>query len=148
MQIFIDGSCRPSTRLGAYAILIIDDKGKKEVISGKQEDCTNNIMELKALAECLKHIKNKQLDKQYDIEIFSDSQYVVKGITEWWTKWQANGYKTSDGGDVKNLAIWKEINKLSKEVKCRLTWIKGHANNINHNEVDRIVFGLTSENNE
>ncbi len=144
MKIYIDGSCRPTTGLGGYAILIIDEKGNRKVIKDTVPNVTNNIMEMQALIQCLKFIKENRLDLLYDIEIFSDSQYVVRGVTEWWTKWKANGYKNSTG-PVKNLALWKEIEKLSQEVKCRLTWVKGHSNNELHNEVDRIVFKLTGE---
>jgi len=143
MEIYIDGSCRPSSKLGGYAVLIIDDKGQQKIISGTQENVTNNIMELRALIEALKYIKEHKLDQQKEIEIFSDSQYVVKGVQEWWPKWKANNYRTTTGV-VKNLGLWKELEKLVTEVKCHLTWIKGHAANIKHNEVDQIVFNLTA----
>ena len=142
MNIYIDGSCRPTTKLGAFAVLIIDSKGNKTVLSGKRENVTNNIMELEALIAALENIKAEKLDKDNVIEIFSDSQYVVKGVNEWWTKWKANNYKTSTGL-VKNLELWKRLEKLCKEVVCTLTWIKGHADNERHNEVDAIVFNLT-----
>ena len=147
MNIYIDGSCRPSTKLGGYAILVIDDKGHRHIITGTQENVTNNIMELVALIEALKYVKNNQLDKQYEIEIFSDSQYVVKGVNEWWTKWKANGYRNTSGL-IKNLELWKEVEPLTNAVKCRLTWVKGHSVNIEHNEVDRIVYNLTAAKNE
>ena len=144
MQIFIDGSCRPNSRFGSYGVLIIDDKEERTTLTGTQEDVTNNIMELTALIEALKYIQTNQLDSLYEIEIFSDSQYVVKGVTEWWTKWKANNYMTSTG-PVKNLELWKQLEKLRQSVKCKLTWVKGHAMNTKHNEVDKIVYNLTSE---
>ena len=143
MNVYIDGSCRPSSRFGSYGVLIIDDKGHRTTLTGTQEDVTNNIMELTALIEALKYLRDNELDKTNQIEIFSDSQYVVKGISEWWTKWKANNYMTSTG-PVKNLDLWKHLEKLCKEVKCKLTWVKGHAENVRHNEVDRIVYDLTS----
>jgi len=145
MRIYIDGSCRPSTGLGGYGILMIDDKGQREVITGTQTDTTNNVMELRALIEALKIIKDRQLDRHYNIEIFSDSQYVVKGVIEWWDKWKSNGFKTSAGATVKNLDLWKEIEKLKNNVRCKLTWVRGHADNKEHNEVDKIVFDLTDK---
>lgn len=143
MNIYIDGSCRPKTRFGSYGILIIDDKGNRRTLTGTREDVTNNIMELTAFIECLKYIKENDLDKDNVIEIFCDSQYVVKGITEWYPKWKANNYQTSTG-PVKNLDLWKHAIKLSKDVKARLTWVKGHAENVRHNEIDRIVYDLTA----
>lgn len=144
LQIYIDGSCRPTTKIGAYAALAVyDNKEKKIIVSGKVNDVTNNIMELTALIEALKYIKDNNLDNNYDIEIFSDSQYVVNGVTQWWSKWAANNFTTSANQKVKNLELWKILIKLSNEVRCRLTWIKGHANNLLHNEVDAIVFKMT-----
>lgn len=143
MNIYIDGSCRPNSKFGSYGVLIIDDDGNRKTLTGTQEDVTNNIMELTALIEALKYIRANQLDSQYEIEIFSDSQYVVKGITEWYTKWKANNYMTTTG-PVKNLDLWKHLDKLMKAVKCKLTWVKGHGQNIQHNEVDRIVYELTA----
>jgi ribonuclease HI len=99
-------------------------------------------MELTALIEALKHIRDNELHEQYDIEIFCDSQYVVNGVNSWWKKWKANGFRTTTG-IVKNLELWKQIEGLRNEVDCQLTWVKGHAQNEKHNEVDRLVFNLT-----
>ncbi len=144
MNIYIDGSCRPSTKYGAYGILIVDDKGGRTTLTGTRDDVTNNIMELTAYIEALRHIIDKNLDADNEIEIFCDSQYVVKGIGEWYDKWKENGFKTASGDDVKNVDLWKHAMKLSKKVKAKLTWTKGHATNIRHNEIDRIVYDLTS----
>jgi len=144
MKIYIDGSCRPTNRFGSYGILIIDDKGNRTTLTGTQEDVTNNIMELTALIEALKYIHNNELDKKYEIEIFCDSQYVVKGATEWWEKWKINNFQTSTG-PVKNLDLWKDLEELRAKVKATLTWVKGHAENVRHNEIDRIVYDLTAK---
>lgn len=144
MNVYIDGSCRPTTKFGAYGILIIDEKGNRTTLTGTQENVTNNIMELVALIEALKYIREHQLDKDREIEIFCDSQYVVKGVKEWWAKWKKNNYMTTTG-PVKNLDLWKYLEKLCKDVKCTLTWVKGHAMNERHNEIDRIVFDLTAK---
>ena len=144
MNIYIDGSCRPTTKFGSYGILIIDDKGNRKTLTGTREDVTNNIMELTALIEALKYIRDNELDKQFKIEIFCDSQYVVKGAIEWWPKWKANNFQTSTG-PVKNLDLWKYLEKLRKDVTATLTWVKGHAENVRHNEIDKIVYDLTAE---
>lgn len=144
MQIYIDGSCRPTSKFGGYGVIIHDGNGNKEIITGTQADTTNNIMEMKALAVALKHIQENEFDKKYEIEIFCDSEYVVLGVTSWWKKWSMNGFKTSSGQPVKNLELWKHLMKLCNEVTCKLTWVKGHASNDNHNEVDKLVFDLTA----
>ncbi len=143
MNIYTDGSYRPSTKLGAYGVLIIGDQGERTILKGVVENTTNNVVELQAFIEALKYIKAHQLDKTHKIEIFSDSQYVVKGATEWYTKWKKNGYMTSARTPVKNLEQWKEVEALTMEVRCTLTWVKAHANNISNNEIDKIVFALT-----
>ena len=119
MKIYIDGSCRPHTRFGGYGVLIIDDKNNRTTLTGTQEDVTNNIMELTALIEALRYISINKLDETHEIEIFCDSQYVVKGATEWWPKWKANNFQTSTG-PVKNLDLWKHLEKLRKQVKATL----------------------------
>ena len=144
MNIYIDGSCKPTTRFGSYGVLIIDDKGNRKTLTGTQPDVTNNIMELTALIEALKHIRDNQLDKTNKIEIFCDSQYVVKGLSEWFPKWKANNFQTT-AGPVKNLDLWLELEQLRKQVVATLTWVKGHAENVRHNEIDKIVYDLTQK---
>jgi len=143
MNIYIDGSCRPSTKKGAYGILIEYDDGTTETLTGIKEGVTNNIMELTAIIEALKHIASNKLDSQYKIQIFCDSQYVIRGMGEWWPNWKANGFKTSTGKEVKNLELWKTLMALCKLVRCTLTWVRGHADNERHNEIDKIVYELT-----
>ncbi len=143
MRIYIDGSCRPSSRNGAFGVLVIDDQGHRKVITGTRQEVTNNMMELTALIEALKYLIETKLDKENKVEIFSDSTYVVNGVNLWWVKWKANGYKTTTGL-VKNLELWKELEPLCAQVSCHLSWIKGHAGCAEHNEIDRIVFNLTA----
>ncbi len=144
MEIYIDGSYRPKTKVGAYGILIVKDK-VKQVITGTALNVTNNVMEMTALIEALKLIKENGLDQNNLIEIFCDSQYVVKGVEEWWDKWEANGFLTSTGEPVKNIELWRELIGLSKEVRGKLTWVKGHGVNTLHNEIDKIVFDITTK---
>lgn len=144
MKIYIDGSCRPNSRLGGYAIKVIPDKSEEYWITGTQNDVTNNIMELTALIKALEHIEAEKLDEKYEIEIFSDSQYVILGLSEWWPKWESNDFMNSKNKPVKNLELWKKLHDLSLRVRCKLTWVKGHANDAQHNEVDAAVFKLTS----
>lgn len=144
MNIYIDGSCRPSSRFGSYGILIIDDNGNRKTLTGTRDDVTNNIMEMMALLEALKYIHENKLDEQYEVDIYCDSQYVVKGVKEWWPKWVANNYRTTTG-PVKNLELWKEIMDWCVKVKCTLNWVKGHAENARHNEIDQIVYDLSAK---
>lgn len=141
MNIYVDGSYKPKTSTGAYGILIVTAQGEEQ-ITGIEENVTNNVMELKALINCLLHIKKHKLDEEYFIVVHSDSQYVVNGLQLWWDKWVANGYKTSTGKPVKNLELWKELIALAETVKCELQWVKGHADNKLHNKIDKAIFEL------
>lgn len=141
---YIDGSCRPKTNQGGCAVLIIHDDGTRQTLTDKKENVTNNIMELYAFILALTHIKENKLDKLYEIEIFSDSEYVVKGVTEWWDKWKANNFRTTSG-PVKNLEIWKKIEELKNDVKFKLSWVKAHATCEGNNIIDKIAYKLTEE---
>lgn len=142
LEIYIDGSCRKD-KYGTYGVLVVYPDGTQTVIHGDEENTTNNIMEMRALIAALDHIRELKLDETYDITIYCDSQYVVKGLTEWWGKWKANGYRSSTGLPIKNLDLWKQLVGVSKKVKATLKWVKGHANNEKHNEIDSIVFALS-----
>jgi ribonuclease HI len=143
MEIYIDGSCRPKTNHGGCAVLIIYEDGTRQTLTAKKEGVTNNIMELQAFILALQHIKQNNLDKTHEIEIFSDSEYVVKGVTVWWDKWKSNDFKTTTG-PVKNLEIWMIIEELKNDLKFKLTWVRGHSECANHNVVDKIAYNLTS----
>ena len=96
IKIYTDGSCIGNPGKGGWAAIIIKN-GQKKTISGKEDNATNNQMELLAPIKALQEISNKSR-----IEIFTDSKYVKTGITEWITNWKKNGWKTSTKKDVQN----------------------------------------------
>ncbi len=143
LQLYIDGSYRAKSDRGAYAVLAVTDEAKATIDYGVENNTTNNIMEMTAMIKALEAIDNQSLDHHYDVEIFCDSEYVLKGIQEWYPAWVARGYKTAAGKDVKNRELWDALVPLTKKVKVKLTWVKGHAETTLHNEVDKIVNNLT-----
>lgn len=143
LKLYIDGSYRAKSNKGAYAVLAVTEDSKTTIVSTVVNDTTNNIMEMKALIYAMKAIEDNSLDTYYNIEIFCDSQYVVKGLTEWYPDWERRGFLTAGGKNVKNLDLWKELVSIAKRVKAKLTWVKGHAETELHNEVDKIVNTLT-----
>ncbi len=148
INIYTDGSCRPSTKQGSYGVLIVDtETSSKTQLSGTQKDTTNNIMEMTAFLTALNYIYENQLDKENEVTIYSDSQYVLNGATIWWKGWKANNFRTTTGV-VKNLELWKQIHEVKDKINVKLLWVKGHSTNANHNEIDKIVYDLSKPKNE
>jgi len=133
ITIYTDGSCINNPGIGGWAAIIIN-KEKKKIIKGTVKNTTNNQMELTAPIEALKTIS-----KIEEIEIITDSKYVKMGITEWIQTWKKNGWKTADKKKVKNIELWIELEKLTKNFKIKWSWVKGHSNNYFNNEVDKLA---------
>jgi len=133
IKIYTDGSCLKNPGNGGWAAIInIDDKIKK--ISGSVKDTTNNKMELMAPIKALQEIKEPQ-----PIEIYTDSQYVKLGITDWVHKWIKNNWLTSKKKPVKNKELWMQLYELNKSNEIKWIWVKAHAGNILNEEVDLLA---------
>ena len=133
ITIYTDGSCLNNPGNGGWAAIInINDDVKK--ISGSVKDTTNNKMELMAPIKALQEIKEKQL-----IEIYTDSQYVRMGITDWVHKWIKNNWQTSKKEPVKNKELWIQLYDLNKSHEIKWIWVKAHAGNILNEEVDLLA---------
>ena len=133
IKIYTDGSCLNNPGDGGWAA-IININGNIKKISGSSKDTTNNKMELMAPIKALQEIKKKQ-----KIEIYTDSQYVRLGITDWINKWIKNNWQTSKNENVKNKELWVELYELSKSFKISWIWVKAHAGNTLNEEVDLIA---------
>ena len=130
IEIYTDGSCQTNPGNGGWAAIINED-GKIKKISGSEKNTTNNRMELLAPINALKEISISS-----EITIFTDSQYVKLGITEWIKKWIINNWQTSKKEDVKNKDLWVELYNLDKSLDVKLNWVKAHAGNPLNEEVD------------
>ena len=133
IKIYTDGSCLENPGDGGWAAIIIFGQQKK-IISGNQENTTNNRMELLAPIEAL-----KTLQKNSRLEIITDSKYVKLGITEWIHNWKKNGWKTSNKKEVKNVDLWKQLDSLVKDFDAKWSWVKGHSTDLLNNEVDLLA---------
>ena len=133
IKIYTDGSCLKNPGDGGWAVIISKD-GKNKEISGSEKDTTNNRMELLAPINALKEMKSKE-----KIEIYTDSQYVKLGITEWINKWVVNNWQTSKKEDVKNKDLWIELYNLNKSLDVKWNWVKAHAGNIMNEKVDLLA---------
>jgi ribonuclease HI len=133
IKIYTDGSCLNNPGNGGWAA-IININNKVEKISGSVKDTTNNKMELMAPIKALQTIKEKQ-----PIEIYTDSQYVRLGITDWVHKWIKNNWLTSKKEPVKNKELWIQLYDLNKSHEIKWIWVKAHAGNILNEEVDLLA---------
>ena len=133
IKIYTDGSCLKNPGNGGWAAIIYDDGNIKRV-SGSEKNTTNNRMELMAPLSAL-----KVMDPNREIEIYTDSQYVKLGITEWINTWLKNSWKTSKKEDVKNKDLWLELYNLNKSLKIKWNWVKAHAGNPLNEEADSLA---------
>ena len=133
IEIYTDGSCLENPGNGGWAA-IIKMNGNIKKISGNEKNTTNNRMELMAPINALKN-----LDSDEEINIYTDSQYVKLGITEWIKTWVNNNWKTSKKEEVKNKDLWTELYNLNKTLKVKWIWIKAHAGNPLNEEVDLLA---------
>lgn len=132
IEIYTDGGCKKNGE-GAYAFTVV--KGGDEIyFESKYEPkkMTNNKMELGGVINAVLYFK-KNFGKKYKLTIFTDSQYVQKGITEWIISWKRNDWCNSQGEPVKNKKLWKYLDKLRKGLNIDFQWVRGH-NGDKHNE--------------
>ncbi|RTL12042.1 MAG: ribonuclease HI [Neisseriaceae bacterium] len=126
--IYTDGACKGNPGIGGWgAILIYGDKTKE--IYGYEPETTNNRMELSAVIEALKVIK-----RNCPITIFTDSQYVKRGITEWIDGWITKNWK-----NVKNVDLWQELYPLSKQYNIDWQWVRGHNGDKYNERADELA---------
>lgn len=137
IEVYVDGSCAPTNPgPGACAYAIIDNNvlGRHEVFRFKES--TNNIMELTAVIKALEHcVKTHKNDEIY---LYTDSQYVQKGMSERAEKWQKNKWKGSTGKPISNVEHWKKILKLQSELTITCQWLRGHSGNPWNEFVDQL----------
>jgi len=130
-DLYTDGSCLGNPGRGGWAAKCV---GHFEV-SGNEVSTTNNIMEMTAVLEALKKCLEMDI---LEVRLFTDSNYVKNGVTQWMPKWKVNNWKTSSGQMVKNRQLWIEIDILASRMKkVEWCWVKAHAGNIHNEWVDR-----------
>ncbi len=134
ITIYTDGACSGNPGPGGWAAVLISGDYRKE-ISGGNPNTTNNIMELTAILEALKALK-----QECEVELYSDSAYSVNAFNQGWIyNWLKKDWKTADGSDVKNKEIWQEIYKLTKKHKVNFNKVKGHSDVELNNRCDELA---------
>ena len=142
LKIYTDGGCLGNPGQGgwAYVMLLETFQGEKIIAQNKggEKDTTNNRMELTAVISALRALKTMN-DVPHKATLYTDSQYVQKGITEWIQTWKRNSWKTSDKKPVKNKDLWTELDSLAAEFSVNWEWVKGHAGNRYNELCDRMT---------
>ena len=138
VTIYTDGGASPNPGLGGWGALLIYGKNEKELYGGEKES-TNNRMELTAAIKALEALK-----KPCEIQFYTDSQYVRKGITEWIPGWKKRNWKRK-GGALKNVDLWKALDKLNQKHDIEWHWVKGHSGDVNNERVDQLVHQARAE---
>lgn len=140
IEIYTDGACSGNPGPGGWGA-ILRFQGNEKELSGGQPSTTNNQMELQAAIEALKALKESCV-----VDLYTDSQYLRQGITQWIHNWKRNGWKTSDKKPVKNQELWVALDDLVKTHSITWHWLKGHAGHpenercdeLARNEIDRL----------
>ena len=133
MEIYTDGACSGNPGPGGYGAILKFDQKIKE-ISGYEPDTTNNRLELMAVIQAL-----RQLKRPCRIKIYSDSSYVIKGMTEWLSGWIKRNWINSQKKPVLNRDLWETLFNLSKPHNIEWIWIKGHHGHLYNERCDEMA---------
>jgi ribonuclease HI len=130
--IYTDGACDPNPGPGGWAALMRSGAAEK-ALTGSEPDTTNNRMELTAAIQALKALK-----QPCQVELYTDSEYLRRGIKEWLPGWRARGWRRK-GGVLANVDLWQELDKLLKTHCVEWRWVRGHAGNPQNERVDKLA---------
>ncbi|WP_097461551.1 ribonuclease HI [Mangrovitalea sediminis] len=121
VTLYTDGACRGNPGPGGWGVVLRYGDARKTLHGGEPET-TNNRMELRAAIEGLRALK-----RRCAVELYTDSQYVRRGVLEWLERWKSNGWRTADRKPVKNVDLWQALEEQVSRHDVRWHWVKGHA---------------------
>jgi len=133
VALFTDGACLGNPGPGGWAALL-RYKGSEKELSGGVRETTNNRMEMQAVIEGL-----KSLSRPCAVNIVTDSQYVLKGMTEWIAGWKRRNWRTADKQKVKNVDLWQELDAQASRHQVTWTWVRGHDGHAENERVDALA---------
>jgi ribonuclease HI len=133
VRIYTDGACKGNPGRGGWGA-ILQMGGEERELFGGEPQTTNNRMELTAVIRAL-----EPLEPPCRIEVYTDSQYVQKGISEWLPDWKRRGWRTADKKPVKNVDLWQELDRLAGAHRIAWHWVKGHAGHPENERADALA---------
>lgn len=141
LVIFTDGACSGNPGRGGWGAIIAFPEGIVREIGRANPNTTNNQMELTAVIEALREVQKTD----GPVSVFTDSTYVIRGITQWIWAWKKRGWKTAEGKDVANQELWKTLSALvaARDPKPEWHYVRGHVGTPGNERVDEIAVGFT-----
>lgn len=133
VTLFADGCALDNPGPGGWGA-ILRCRGREKELTGGEAMSTNNRMELQGVIQGLRFLK-----RPCKVEVVSDSQYVIKGITQWLPGWKRKGWKNAGGEPVKNRELWEALEAAMAPHEVRFTWVKGHAGHPENERCDRLA---------
>lgn len=133
IRMHTDGACRGNPGPGGWGVLLQYGDREKRLCGGEQ-NTTNNRMELMAAIKGLEALK-----KPSQLELNTDSTYVLKGITEWMSQWKKRGWKTASNKPVKNVDLWQRLDKAAQVHEIKWRWVKGHSGDPGNECADQLA---------
>lgn len=133
VEIFTDGACSGNPGPGGWGA-ILRARGKERELFGGEAQTTNNRMELTAVIRALEALK-----RPVRARVWTDSQYVQKGISEWMRGWKARGWRTASKQPVKNVDLWQELDQLAARHELDWCWVRGHAGHPENERADELA---------
>ncbi len=133
VEIYTDGACRGNPGPGGWGAWLKYAAAEKEICGGEPET-TNNRMELMAAIQALEALK-----QPCRVKLYSDSKYVLQGITEWMTNWKKRGWKTAAKKPVKNEDLWRRLDTAMQKHQIEWVWVKGHAGIFGNEKADQLA---------
>ena len=121
VTVYTDGACRGNPGPGGWGV-VLKSSGRTRELLGAQQDTTNNRMEMRAAVEALRVLK-----EPCEVEIVTDSNYLMNGMQEWMEDWKRRGWKTKAGDPVKNQDLWQELDGLVNGHRVHWRWVRGHS---------------------
>lgn len=133
VKIYTDGGCRPNPGPGAWGALLRYGAHERE-IAGYEAQTTNNRMELTAALKGLEALKGP-----CEVDLYTDSNYLKQGMSEWLAGWKRRGWRTADNKPVLNEDLWRALESVSAMHKVRWHWVRGHSGHAENERVDALV---------
>ncbi len=135
IEIYTDGACKGNPGPGGWGVLLKAGGTEKELFGGELAT-TNNRMELMAVIQALSALK-----RPCEVTLFLDSQYVLKGITEWLPGWKAKGWRTASKQPVKNVELWQQLDALVQQGGHQIDWrwVRGHNGDPGNERADALA---------